>query len=547
MDTSFTEFNALFDIEMKPEYFDTLLNNNVEIQPTKRGKKTQDLAYRIGSTTLGTSHLKRHLEHHKGPSKISFQAAGPIKDTPRRCKKYTPQRGSRTASVPVAFDSERCRHEIARMIILHDYPLHMVEHKGFTTFLHNLRPMFNMVDFNTVQADCVATYLSERSTIENLIAQMPGWICLTLDVWNSNNRTGYVFITGQFIDSEWNIHKRLLSVVMELYPESEFAFRDVVSTCLTDWNIFLLTNCLVRALTSVAQETLQACQEMVKKVRECVKYVKASEYFPDLKQLQVLNTRNLSLDDQTKWNTTYEMLLAASELKEEFSRLDTLYPNYFKSPSGEDWNLVDNLCAYLKLIFDTASVMASSSVPTANTFFVEAWNIQLELTRASTSYMASVGIKKRRQGKNVTAIDNYEIAHYCEKKKKMVSEDAVAVLVCSATIITYEVKMLVRVHHNKSAALEEKLKEVIVEQDEMKKCMGLMMKEIQRLSKLVPDKSTYIIDFIDVPSYTQVTLMCLFSHGAGLAFTYELLYLLDATGSTLEDYMHTWTPIVIHL
>nr|GEU75749.1 zinc finger BED domain-containing protein DAYSLEEPER-like [Tanacetum cinerariifolium] len=351
MDTSFTKSNAVFDIEMKPEYFDTLLNNNGEIQPTKRGKKNsmvwedfttkdvddgetravciickKDFAYIKGSINSGTSHLKRHLEHHKGPSKISVQAAGPIKDTPRRCKKYTPQRGSKTASVPVAFDSER-----------------------------------------------------------------------------------------------------LLNVKMELYPESEFAFSDAVSTCLTDWNIqgrlfsvtlnqnqplseidinslrsllseknsrilngqLVLTNCLVRALTSVAQEALQVCQELVKKVRDCVKYVKAlevsKEYFPDLKQLHVLNTRNLSLDDQTKWNTTYEMLLAASELKEEFSHLDTLYPDYFKSPSGEDWNLVDNLCAYLKLIFDTASMMASSSVPTTNTFFVEAWKIQLELMRASTS------------------------------------------------------------------------------------------------------------------------------------------------------------------
>nr|GEX82271.1 zinc finger BED domain-containing protein DAYSLEEPER-like [Tanacetum cinerariifolium] len=336
---------------------------------------TQDFTYRKGSTNLGTSHLKCYLEHHKGPSKISVQDVGPIKDTPRRCKKYTPRRGSRTASVPVAFDSKRCRHEIARMIILHDYPLHMVEHKGFMTFLHNLQPKFNMVDFNTIQGECVATYLSERSTIENLIARMPGRICLTFDVWNSNNTTGYVFITDQFIDSEWNIHKRLLSVVMELYPESEFFFNDAVSTCLTDWNIqgrlfsvtlnqnqplseigidipvvcflknphilngqLVLTNCLVRALTSVAQEALQVCQEMVKKVRDCVKYVKASkapeEYFPDLKQLHVLNTRNLSLDDQTKWNTTYEMLLAASKLKEEFSCLDTLYLDYFKSPSA---------------------------------------------------------------------------------------------------------------------------------------------------------------------------------------------------------------------
>ncbi|GJS13227.1 zinc finger BED domain-containing protein DAYSLEEPER-like protein [Tanacetum coccineum] len=172
-----------------------------------------------------------------------------------------------------------------------------------------------MVDFNTAQGDCVATFLSERSTIENLIARMLGRICLTLDLWNSNNTTGYVFITGPFIDSEWNIHKRLLSVVMELYPESEFAFSPI---------------------------------------------------------------------DQNGIQIMYCIVWPASECEDkEFSRLD--YPAYFKSPSGEDWNLVDNLCTYLKLIFDTASMMASSNVPTANTFFYEAWKIQLELTCASTS------------------------------------------------------------------------------------------------------------------------------------------------------------------
>nr|GEY72221.1 reverse transcriptase domain-containing protein [Tanacetum cinerariifolium] len=100
-----------------------------------------------------------------------------------------------------------------------------------------------------------------------------------------------------------------------------------------------------------------------------------------------------------------------------------------------------------------------------------------------TKSVARIIDMKRREGKNVTAIDSYEIAHYCEKKKKMVSEEAVAILVCSATMA------IVESEKNKSEALVEKLKEVAVEQDEMKKCMRLMMKEIQRLSKLVPDKS----------------------------------------------------------
>nr|GEV15382.1 hypothetical protein [Tanacetum cinerariifolium] len=46
---------------------------------------------------------------------------------------------------------------------------------------------------------------------------------------------------------------------------------------------------------------------------------------------------------------------------------------------------------------------------------------------------------------------------------------------------------------NKSAALEEKLKEVATEQDDVKKCMGLMMQEIH-LSKL--DKSHTLQEFL---------------------------------------------------
>ncbi|GKC93106.1 zinc finger BED domain-containing protein DAYSLEEPER-like protein, partial [Tanacetum coccineum] len=46
---------------------------------------------------------------------------------------------------------------------------------------------------------------------------------------------------------------------------------------------------------------------------------------------------------------------------------------------------VDNLCTYLKLIFDTASLLASSSVAPANTFFDKIWMLHVELTCASRS------------------------------------------------------------------------------------------------------------------------------------------------------------------
>nr|GEU71107.1 reverse transcriptase domain-containing protein [Tanacetum cinerariifolium] len=60
-------------------------------------------------------------------------------------------------------------------------------------------------------------------------------------------------------------------------------------------------------------------------------------------------------------------------------------------------------------------------------------------------------------------------------------------------------RAIVELEKNKSTALEEKLKEVIVEQYEMRKCMGLMMQEIQRLLKLVPAKSK----LVDTPYRTM--------------------------------------------
>ncbi|GJR49410.1 zinc finger BED domain-containing protein DAYSLEEPER-like protein [Tanacetum coccineum] len=163
--------------------------------------------------------------------------------------------------------------------------------------------------------------------------------------------------------------ERLLKVVMEPYPESDSAFTNTVSACLSDGTIKSLFFGHAKPKPTfegnhyqwsqnIVQEALQVCEETVKKVRNCVKYVKTSEpiedYFLGLKQqLQVLNTRNLSLDDQTKWNTTYEMLLAPSRLK--------------------------------ILIFDTASLLASSSVAPANTFFDKIWMLHVELTCASRS------------------------------------------------------------------------------------------------------------------------------------------------------------------
>ncbi|KAJ7956735.1 zinc finger BED domain-containing protein DAYSLEEPER-like [Quillaja saponaria] len=437
------------------------LNNEVinpEVQPNKRRKKKsivwehftietvspgcrracckqckQSFAYSTGTKVAGTSHLKRHIAKGTCPALLRNQENQLSPYTPRSRTSGTgtaneaPKRRYRSPSTPyIIFDQDRCRHEIARMIIMHDYPLHMVEHPGFVAFVQNLQPQFNMVTFNTVQGDCVATYLMEKQHLMKVIEGIPGRVCLTLDMWTSSQSVGYVFISGHFIDGDWKMQRRILNVVMEPYPDSDSALSHAISACLSDWNLegrlfsitlnqprseavlenlrplisvknpqilkgqLLVGNCIARTLSSVAKDVLGSAPEIIKRIRDSVKYVKTSESheekFLELKQqLQVPSERSLFLDDQSLWNTTYQMLVAASELKEVFSCLDTSDPDYKGAPSMEDWKLVETLCTYLKPIFDAANILTTTTQPTPIAYFHEVWKFQLDLSRSVTS------------------------------------------------------------------------------------------------------------------------------------------------------------------
>lgn len=392
----------------------------------------QSFAYSTGSKVAGTSNLKRHIA--KGTCQVALFNQEKNQTTPdsapSKISSYsaTPkQRYYQTASEPdIVINSDRFRHELASMMIMHEYPIHMVEHSGFVAFTQNIQPRFDSVSSNTVQGDCVAIYLKEKLSIQKVIDRMSGRVCLMLDLWSSCRNIGYMFVTGQFIDVDWKLQRKLLNVIMEPYPDSDMAFSHSVAACLSNWNMdgklfsvtinqplsnfsvdklramfsvrnplllhgqLLARNCLACSLSSMVQDVLTFLQSTVKKVRDSVKYVKISELsgekFLDLKQqLQVPSAKSLNVDDQTKWNTTYAMLLTALELREIFSSLDTVDPDFKNSPSTEDWKHIETLCTSIKPLFETAHLLATGESLTANLFFHEVWNIQLELSRSATS------------------------------------------------------------------------------------------------------------------------------------------------------------------
>lgn len=388
----------------------------------------KSFAYITGQKLAGTSHLKRHIQLGICPmsrdSSTHAQILGSKDPTTA-----PPKKRHRSSASYIPLDQDRCYNQMAKMIIMHDYPLHMVEHSGFTGFVQALRPQFTMASFNSIHADCVNMYLSEKHKLSNFISEIPGRVNLTVDLWTSNQSVGYAFVTGHFIDRDWNLSHRLLNVAVVPSPDSDFALNQPIAACLSDWNLerrlssltvghslvnktsienlrcclsarnqnvlngqLLLGNCYARLLSSMAQDLLGAedFKTPIKKVRDSVKYVKTKdsceERFDELKrQLQTPFTKDLLIDNQTKWDTSYNMLLAACEHKEVFSCLGNCDLDYKMSTSPEEWRKIEILCSCLKILFDAANVLTGSTRLTANDLYHEMTKLQLELSHSAMS------------------------------------------------------------------------------------------------------------------------------------------------------------------
>ncbi|XP_076931609.1 zinc finger BED domain-containing protein DAYSLEEPER-like [Bidens hawaiensis] len=395
----------------------------------------KSFAYISGSKLAGTSHLKRHIALGICPtSQVNNKSDQIVPFTPlpinilQDDNVFSRKRSKSTSGST----SSLFHHDIAKMIIMHEYPLTIVQNPAFLKFVKSFQPEFPVLSLEAIERDCVGLYQRERQQLLNLVSSIRGQVNLSLDMCATDQSVGYVYITGQFIDDDWKLHRKILSVCLLPFPDSESAFSHAVLSCVADWNLenkllgvtldetfankavrknlehllsvrnpliangkFLIGCCYSRILCHLAQDALGVISETVKKVRDSVKYVvmvkSCQERFNDIRvQLQVPSAKSLVLDDQSQWNTTYYMLVAACELKEVFSCLDTFDSNYRTTFTMDEWKQVEILCTYLKLLLDAADILTGPTYPTANVFFHEAWKIQLELKNASVDEDAFV-------------------------------------------------------------------------------------------------------------------------------------------------------------
>lgn len=76
------------------------------------------------------------------------------------------KRRYRVSGYPNAlFDPEKSLNCLAKMIILHDYPLHIVEQPAFVAFVESLNPRFKVLDVGSMEGEILAIYQREKDNL----------------------------------------------------------------------------------------------------------------------------------------------------------------------------------------------------------------------------------------------------------------------------------------------------------------------------------------------------------------------------------------------
>ncbi|KAL3821278.1 hypothetical protein ACJIZ3_007183 [Penstemon smallii] len=446
--------------------------------------KKADLQYAVclhckkklsGSSNSGTTHLRNHLvrclkrsnydvsqilsakrkrkDNTIGPSNLGVPTIdyeeGKIKDeifspVPLRIEQeLRKEETNQTINIgSVKFDQEHSRLDLARMIMLHGYPLAMVDHVGFKVFVKNLQPMFEINNNGAIELDCMAIYGKEKQKVYEAIHHLHGRINLAVDMWGSPESSGYICLTANYIDANWTLHKKMLNFISLEPSHTDDILSEVIIKSLTDWDIdrklFSMTfddcsdyeimvfrikdwlsqnkpllkngelfdmRCVTHLLKSIVQEVTEACQNVIHKIRESIGHIKSTQailgkFNEFAHQIGINSERRLVIDCPVQWNSMYLMLEAAIEYRGAFSLLQEHDASYSMFLSDTEWEWATSITGYMKFLFEFTSVFVGNKYTTANMFFPEICDMHIQFIdwcKSPDEFLSSVALKMKNK------------------------------------------------------------------------------------------------------------------------------------------------------
>ncbi|KAF7802447.1 zinc finger BED domain-containing protein RICESLEEPER 2-like [Senna tora] len=253
-------------------------------------------------------------------------------------------------------------HDASQMLINQEGKL-----KRIRKWIKYLNPDVIMPSRNTAVSDVKKIYEKEKEKLKQEMARIPNRVCLTSDVWTACTSEGYICLTAHSVDENWKLRNLLC-----------------------DGDYFHI-RCSAHILNLIVQEGLKVASDALHKIRESVKYVKASDgrmqKFDDCVRESggVETGLGVRFDVTTRWNSTYLMLESALHYQKAFTRLNLIDRNYKYCPSVEEWRRATKMREFLEPFFETTNLISGSKYPKSNLYFMQVWKIECMLNASLTN------------------------------------------------------------------------------------------------------------------------------------------------------------------
>jgi hypothetical protein len=341
-------------------------------------------------------------------------------------------------------DFNAARRAMAMFIISSGQSLSLVEDYYFQQLSRSLYPTFPMCRA-ILDRDVMNLYEREKDTLLHIIAQASGGLSLSVDHWKSK-ATGdkykddsYVCVTACFVDADWNMQRRVVGFRFLRFPDDAPSVAENIASCYVDLGVdkkvlsitfdntlddasvanslksllheegkFLYdgelchVHCCTEILNSAVRAGLELICDVIDKIRHGIHYINYSakperkvkfyQCAEDMFHLDV-NTK-LHSDIVVYWDLTYKMLGCALYYKDalnHFASTDETFLAHFHL-GDEEWNKVESMEKFLKLLYDITCTFLSKESKTASLYFLGVFKVYrlLDVTKCQENFMSAM-------------------------------------------------------------------------------------------------------------------------------------------------------------
>ncbi|XP_059635725.1 zinc finger BED domain-containing protein RICESLEEPER 2-like [Cornus florida] len=314
----------------------------------------------VAEPSSGTSHLKQHLKRcvkrTNTDKRQKMIARSPNVDGSMQFGNFT-------------FTQEVSRNELANAIVLHEYPLSIVEHIGFRRQKRGYMSI-------------TAHYVDEFWRLQNMIIGF---------VYVPSPHTSEILcdaLMNCFLD--WNLDRKISTITVDNCTTNDALIQGLSNklsirnkSLLLDGKIFYMC-CVAHILNLIVKDGLDIIGGTIGKIRDSVHFWTASQareekFVEAASQLKNPCHKKLSLDCKTRWNSTYLILETTICYKDVFPRLKQRERLYTSLPSEEEWSLAQEICRRLELFYSITEIFFGTRFVTTNYLFPKICEVKLAL------------------------------------------------------------------------------------------------------------------------------------------------------------------------